>query len=148
MSLKCTLVATLWVSASSAAMWKLQVTNSSHPCCRWHWFPPRRDHQTSAVWFYHEDWWLLHGAALVWLVSMSMVKVTLPEGPSPPSHCWQSVIPVPSIPILAKLSVSPLWDPSFRWEERRAGGKQSSAMLCHHWKVRVQPWVTSTACRT
>lgn len=55
---------------------------------------------------------------------------------------------LPSIPFLSKLSVSHLWDQPFRWEERRAGSKQSSAVLCLHWKVHVQPWVTSTRCRT
>lgn len=98
MSLKCTLVATLWVSASSAAIWKLQVTNSSHPCCRWHWFPPRRDRQTSAVWFYcmEQHWCGLW--AWVWWKSPSLRVPPLHPiagnqlSQYPPSQSWQSYL--------------------------------------------------------
>lgn len=93
MSLKCTFVAPLWVSASSAAMWKLQVTNLSHldtgplpggTAGHLHCL-------TSGVWCYHKDWWLLH------------VACEYEHGEShPPWGC------LPSIPLQAISYPSPL----------------------------------------
>lgn len=61
---------------------------------------------------------------------------------------WGSLPSIPFLTILPNLSAIHLWDQSSRWGERRAGGRQSSAVLCHDWKAQVQPWVTSTRCRT
>lgn len=86
-----------------------QVTNSPYPwCCRWRWFPPRRDcrsssppdiscvalpqGRTAAVWS------SIHVAGKHGSSIGTIVKV-MPEGPSPPAHSQQScqVIAEPSL---------------------------------------------------
>lgn len=85
-----------------------QVTNSPHPCCRWHWFPPRRDCRLSAP----PDiscmalpqgqmaaaWSNIHVAGDHDSPVGTIVTV-IPEGPSPPACSWQScqVITEPSL---------------------------------------------------
>lgn len=123
MSLECTLVAPLWVSASSAATWKSQVTNSSHPCCRGHRFPPRRDCKCPAPWDIRcmmlpqelvaaAAWSSTHEAC----ESMSVMKAILPEGPSPPS-----------IPIKVIREITPEISPS---GEKKGGQVANRAQEC------------------
>lgn len=85
-----------------------QATNSPHPCCRWHWFPPRRDCRSSAP----PDiscmvlpqgqmaaaWSSIHVAGKHDSCVGAVVKV-IPESPSPPARFRQSprVIAEPSL---------------------------------------------------